>query len=304
MPTYPLGGPTITVAALLKQPRLLARRLSDLVHERYIADRILMKGSADSVAGGVARYQRAESKFLDRSAETTSIRTEFPRASWSEDLRTAVVEQHGLEVPINGLSIRRNQLDQMNRALVKLSNSVVDYVDNLMVSAFLADPDIPHITGAGWDTDGRVFTDIAAGISAIRTQNQGYSADTLVIHEDQHLDLMSDLVLQGAMPREASVNPTMTGRVAPFLGLRSIYVTGDPQLAGKAILMQGGIVGTIADEQVDPQEGYTTYTPEVGPPISVMVYEEKHSSDHIVRAARWPAMWIAEPGAARVIDSI
>jgi hypothetical protein len=304
MPTYPLGGPNITVAALLKQPRLMARRLSDLVKDDYIADRVLMRGTPDQVAGGVARYQRAESRFLNRDPETTAIRTEFPRATWSEDLRTAAVEQHGLEVPINGLSIRRNQLDQVQRALVKLANSIVDYVDGLMLSAFLADADVNTAAGSGWDTEGQVFVDVATAMKVIRQEGEGYKADTLIIHEDQHLDLMSDEKVQAAMPREAMVNPAMTGRIAPFLGLRQIHVTNNSLLQGKAIVCQSGVVGTIADEQVDPEEGYTSYQPEVGPPIHVMMYEEKPSSDKIVRGARWPAMWIAEPGAAYVITGI
>lgn len=303
MPTYPSGGPQVTVDIMLKQPKLLARRLSDLTYNRYVADRILMKGSPDSVEGGVARFQRAESIFTDRPAETTAGRTEFPRASWSEDILTAVVQQHGLEVPINGLSIRRNQIDQVQRALVKLSNSIVDYVDGLAMTMILTDASVGTFAGAAWTTAGRVFTDVGNALKVIRENNQGYNPDTLLINEATHLTLMSDLQLQASMPRESQVNPWMTGKVAPFLGLSQVLITNKIP-SGKAIVCEAGMLGTIADEAVDPSEGYSTYTPQVGPSISTMVYDEVKFSDKIVRGARWPAMWIAEPGAAQIITSI
>lgn len=307
MPTYPMGGPTYTVSAMLKQPRLIARRISDLSYERFISDLILARGTADQVAGGMARYQRAESKFLNRDPKTTGVRTEFPRAGWTEDLREAAVEQHGLEVPINGMTIRRSAMDQMQRAQIKLANSIVRFVDGLMVDAFLNDPDIEELPGSGWDVDGRAFVDVATALKLVREENEGYAADTMIIHEDQHLDLLTDEKLQAAMPRESVVNPQMTGRVAPFAGLSRIFVTADPKLQGKAIILQSGMVGTIADELPVAEEGYSTYVPQGvqnAAPISVMVYDEKPSSDKIIRGARWPAIWIAEPGAARVLTGI
>ncbi len=306
MPTYPQGGPSVTMYPLLKQPRLLARRLSDLGWNRYIADHIFARGSSDSVAGGGARFQRSEAIFPDRDPLEVATRAEFPRAGWTEDVREAFVHQYGLEIPINGLSIRRNQIDQLDRALIKLSNAIVRFVDNVMVDTFLTDSVVQakKITGADWATDGRAFTDLAVAMKQIREENEGYNPDFLIIHEDQHLDLMTDQLLQASMPRESQVNPTMTGMVAPFFGLRSIYLTSDAKLAGKAIVGQTNMVGTIADEAVDPAEGYSSYQPQVGPPIHTKVYPEVHSDDWIVRGARWPAMWIAEPGACRLLEGI
>ena len=306
MPTYPQGGPSVTMYPLLKQPALIARRLADLNYQRYIADRIFMRGTPEQVAGGGSRYQVAESIFPNRDAEEVATRANFPRATWTETISEATVQQFGLEIPINGLAIRRNQMDQMQRGMLKLSNAIVKLVDSTMVAAFLANGTVTSnaITGAGWDTDGRAMTDIATALKEIREENEGYNADFAIIHEDQHLDLMTDALLQASMPRESQVNPTMTGMVAPFMGLRNIYVTSDSNLQGKAIVGQSGMIGTIADEAVDPAEGYSTYQPQVGAPIHVKVYPEVGSDDWVIRGVRWPAMWIAEPGACRLITSI
>ena len=59
MPAYP-GSPTLTVDALLKQPRLLARSLTNLVAKRFVADKLFTKGTPEQVAGGAAQYQKSE----------------------------------------------------------------------------------------------------------------------------------------------------------------------------------------------------------------------------------------------------
>jgi hypothetical protein len=127
-------------------------------------------------------------------------------------------------------------------------------------------------------------------------------------------------------------NPIMTGRPVPIMGLRQILVT--PQLtAGTVIGLNAKIAGTVADEQPGEGEGYVSYDvnavnqgnalragpgtqtitglgsafnpnagdfpnanyPAMFPPVWVKVYNEDRSDDKIVRAARWPAMYLAEP---------
>lgn len=297
MPQYPIGGPTYTVQAYLKNPRVIARQLTNLTYNRFIADKMCLVGSPESVAGGSARYQRSEDIFLSRDAETTAIGTEFPRAGWSEDVLTAVVEQHGLEVPINGLAIRRNQIDQMQRALRKLANSVVSFVDGIAIATIEGDADILTDTGTAWSTEGAAIADIAEAKKVIREQNQGYEADTLIVHEDQNLDMLLDARLQAVQPRESNRNQIMSGDVIPFLGLRQILVTNQITPA-TAILMDSSMAMTIADEQPAPEEGYMAFSP--GPefrPIQTLVYKEDRTSNFIIRGVRWPAMWIAEPKA-------
>lgn len=296
MPTYPQRTPTLTVAAYLKRPELLTRALSSLTYQRFVADRIFLQGSPESVAGGAVEYQRSESIFPDRPAETTAPRTEFPRASWSESVLTAVVEQHGLEIPINGLAIRRNRIDQLQRGLIKLSNAVVKYVDSMAIDLLL---DAAGNTAAGdsWGTAGNAADNVAEVIQAVEDLNEGYEVDTLIVNGAQHLALMKDDDLRNAQPRESSVNAVVTGRIAPFLGLRQIIRTNTIP-AGTAILMDSRMGGTIADEQPDPEEGYASFTPSPDHrPVFTKRYKEDRSDDHVIRAVRWPAMWVAEPGA-------
>ena len=88
--TYPGGGPQISVEALLKQPRLIARSLTDLTSHRFAADALLAKGTPEQVASGAAIFQRSESIFPNGEPEEVMPRSEYPRTSWSEAKSLAV----------------------------------------------------------------------------------------------------------------------------------------------------------------------------------------------------------------------
>lgn len=305
MPTYPMGGPSVQVSVLLKQPRVIYRRLTSLTDKRYIADRIFAKGSPESVEGGVARFQRAESIYLDREAEEIATRSEFPRAGWSEAILAANVRDYGLEVPINGKAIRRNQTDTVQRGLIKLGNTVVKKVDQVAMSLIATDPDVLIFNGGNWSTGATIIDDLVDAMKLVRDQDEGYEPDTLIISETLNANMLKSDDIRNALPRESAANPVHTGRAAPILGLRQILVT--PTLgATEAILLSSGIAGTIADETPAPEEGYRNYSPpgSAQSPMQLKMYEQEEHSDWIIRGARFCAMWIAEPKAIVRLTSL
>ncbi len=303
--TYP-GSPTLTVDALLKQPEIISRALTSLASKRFVADRIFTRGTGAQVAGGGARYQKSESIYTDRDAEEVGVRAEFPRAAWSEALYTAEVKQYGLEVPINELAIRRSQMDVVARAERKLANAVVKFIDTKAMTLITTDADVQTFAASGdWSTAATdIVADLAEARRLIDVQSEGYEADTLIVNPAQLKDLLVDKDIRDAMPRETSDSTVQTGRI-PNLRVLGLELIVTPNLtAGTALVLQSKIVGTIADETPDAAEGYTGYDPGEGQsPIYVKVYDEPQGSDKIVRAARWPAMWLAEPKSAVKLTS-
>jgi hypothetical protein len=303
MPAYP-GSPTLTVHALLKSPRTLSRNLTNLASKRFVADRLLARGTPEMVAGGAAVYQQSENIYPDRNVQEVGVRAEFPRAGWTEAIFTAAVHKYGLEIPISFESIRRNQLDQVARAQRKLANAIVKFVDGVTMTMLLA-AGSGLLTGAAsgdWTT---AATDIAADIAkakqAIYDQDEGYDPDTIVLNSAQELDLLSDKDIRDAMPRETSSSTVQTGRAPLVMGIRQMLVTNS-LTAGKVIVAESKTLGTIADERPEPGEGYQGYDPgDDKATVFVKIYDEDKTDDRVVRCARWPAMWIAEPKAGYII---
>ena len=295
-PTYP-GGPAMTVDALLNQPRVLVRNLTDLVYQRFVADQIFARGSSEQVQGGVAWYQRSESIFTNRDAEEVAVRAEFPRAAWSEEVRSAFVKKYGLEVPISFEARRRNQIDMVSRAQRKLANALVKMVDTLAMTLLTTDADVLTSAASGdWTTAGTdIIKDLVTARTAIEDQNEGYVPDTLILNPAQNQDLLNDADIRAVLPRESNNGPVQTGRAPLLLGFDKVLVT--PQLAaGTVLVLASKVAGTIADETPDASEGYTSYNPGGGfAPVYVKIRRDDDHDDWIVRCMRLPAMWLSEP---------
>lgn len=296
--TYPGGGPRITVEALLRNPRFIARALTDLARKRFVSDRIFARGN---VEGGAVLYQKAESIYTDRDAEEVNPRSEYPRAGWSEEVFAAVVKKYGLEVPISDEAKRRNQMDVVSRAQRKLANAVVKFVDTVAMNLLTTDADVQTFAASGdWSTAATdVIFDIAKAQNLISAQDEGYAGDTMIVNPAQELDLISDKDIRDALPREGSIrNSVVTGQPVPMLGLRQILPT-NALSAGTVLVLESQIVGSIADEAPLADEGYAAYSPGDGQAnVYVKTYRNEGVDETIVRGARFPAMWIAEPKAA------
>jgi len=298
MPTYP-GSPKLTVDILLKQPRLISRALSSLTSKRFVTDRIFSRGSSAQIAGGAALYQKSESIYPDRNVEEVGLRGEWPRTGWTEEIFTAVVHKYGLEVPIADETKRRNALDQLMRAQIKLGNAVVKYVDTKAIALLRTEATrLTMVATADWTTAATdIVLDIARAQALIEDQDEGFVGDVLVVNPAQQLDLIIDKDIRDALLQAGSTvrSSLLTGQAMPIMGLRNIITTGQMP-AGEALLVSSGVTGTIADEQPEADENYSLYSPAAGfSPVYVKTYRNDNVDETIIRAARFPAMWISEP---------
>jgi hypothetical protein len=310
MPTYPADSPNLTVEAFLRDSTMSARALTDLTYRRFAADRLLNRGTPDQVASGSAVFQRSESIFPDRDVRELALRTQYPRTGWSEQLMTAVVHKYGLESPIAYESIRRNARDQLAIALRKIANSMVRFIDTLAMNLILNDAaTLGGAASADWSVAGTdIRRDLLIARSAIADQNEGYEPNTLVINPAQELDLQTDDVLGElylAFMMGAGTGTLIAPGVRPvnFLGFDEIIVT--PSIpAGRVLILDRNVAGTIADESPAAGEGYATFGPGVAfpgaeavAPIYTKVWDETEIDSRVIRGVRWPAMWISEPKA-------
>lgn len=307
-PVYPGGGQLLQVDTALKFPVMISRALNQLVYQRFVADRILSRGSSQQVQGGAVVFRRSESIFMDRAVEAVGVRSRWPRSgetvgSWFASL----VQKRGLEVPVSDEAKRRNDVTELAKAQRKLANSVVKDTDKLAMTAIMSDPAVQTYTTAGlWsNTATDKVADIQAARSLINNLDMGYVADTLIINPTQETQLMLDKNIRDALPRETTggnplQNGILSGRAVPLLGLSQILVTNQIA-AGTFIVCSANIVGSIADEAPTPEENYTGYDPGAGQaPMFVKTYREEATDETILRGARFPAIWIGEPKAAVV----
>ena len=309
--TYPAGSPAISVQALLKQPVRIFRDLANLVFQRLVAWKICVHGSPESVRGGAMQYQEAESIFVDTGTDVEEIspRGDWPRAIWSEALKTTAVKQFGLELPIDALAIRRNQIDRIIRGERKLANNLVRFIDTYVLGLLTTNAGITtQAASAVWTTAGTdVIKDIALCQELIENKNLGYNGfenAVLVLHTKRRDDLLNNTVLRGALPREDHSGQIQSGTMAPFLGLKDILFTSNITET-TALLMDATMAATIAIEEPDGSEGWSSYDagPDT-PPMYVQVYDEKRNKGKVVSAGTWPGVAVTDPGAIVLITGV
>jgi len=309
--TYPAGSPAISVQALLKQPVRISRDLANLVFQRLVAWQICVHGSPDSVRGGAMQYQQAENIFTDVGSDVEEIspRGDWPRAIWSEALKTAAVKQFGLELPVDALAIRRNQIDRIVRGERKLANNLVRFIDTYVLGLLTTDAGITtQVSAAAWTIAGTdIIAEIGKAQETIEGKNLGYNGfenAVLVLNTARRDDLLNNTVLRAALPREDHSGQIQSGTTAPFLGLQKILFTSNI-LATQALVLDPTMAATLAIEEPDGSEGWSSYDagPDT-PPIYVQVYDEKRNKGKVVSAGTWPGFAFTDPGAVVLITGI
>src|SRR5437868_1992597 len=137
--TYPataptISGDTLTISRFLQSPTLVARRLRTLLEQRYIADALLT--GRYRVSGGSIQYETGESIFTTDSPLAVAPGSEYPLTTIGTGTASlAKTVKWGQDGLVTDESISRQQMDPVNRALTKLANQNVKYVDSVALSA-------------------------------------------------------------------------------------------------------------------------------------------------------------------------
>jgi hypothetical protein len=135
MPTdalaYPLGpatisGTTYTVDFLLESPRRVTQVIANLALQRFYVDRIF--ASAGTITGGSVVYDQATANdlYATRDVQRVEPGKEFPVVTFDRGVPlTAQVEKFGGKFFVTDEARRRNDVARINRALVRLANTIV-----------------------------------------------------------------------------------------------------------------------------------------------------------------------------------
>lgn len=293
--TYPpvaptLSSDTLTISRFLNSPTLVQRRLNTLAMNRFIAD-VLLTGRFDA-AGGAVLYEQSESIFADRTAEAVEPGAEFPLSTvGTGPSALAAVRKWGLDAVVTDEAIRRQRMNPVERAMLKLTNGVVKQVDAVALAAIAAAPILNYTVATAWATSTTKLKDVANAIALIRATNNGYDPDTLVVDDTQYVNLIGDSTLQAALRREDSANPVYTGQFPVLSGLR-VLVSPNLPTAGKAYVIDTKVAGGLADEM--PLTG-TSIRQEAGPIVT---------EGWVLRAKRITVPIVVEPSAICSLSSI
>ncbi len=133
--TYPPAAPTLSgdvesISRFLASPTLVARRLRTLLEQRYIADTLLSGRFA--VSGGAVLYETGEPIGTGDNPRAVNPGMEYPLVAPATGTASiAKVVKWGQDAFVTDESIKRRQMDPVNRTLTKLANQNVAYIDSV-----------------------------------------------------------------------------------------------------------------------------------------------------------------------------
>ena len=254
--TYPSPAPTIsgdvvTISRFLDNPTLIARRLRTILEQRYIADALLT--GRFNVEGGAVQYETGETLFVVDDPRAVSPGSEYPlTAAGTGAASIAKTRKYGEDVEVTDESIKRQNFSPVQRALLKLANTNVRFIDGIALSAISSAVTQTTAAAAAWTgaTAAQIFKDVALAKANVVALNQGYDTDTVVVSDLAWANAFSAFVAAGYFAREdPAANPVITGSFPTLNGMRWL-VTPNLPTAQTALVLDSTALGGMADEKL------------------------------------------------------
>jgi len=249
------SGPQVTVNDWLKDPLRIPQYMVNIMDQGFLADAVLRHAGA--APAGVVRYNETTPLYADSAS---AARAEFgevqvARTSLGQPNVAYSVEQ-ALAVVISDEDVRRSNVDKLNLRMQQVKNTIIRAWDDAFIAALLAASVQTAPVALSWavsTTD--IRGDILAAMQLIEAAADangsilGYQADTLIVNRATKYNIIRSTQFNAEYYGGdiADENLRYTGKLPQkIMGLN---VLSSPRVpANKAILLQSGASGFIADE--------------------------------------------------------
>jgi hypothetical protein len=296
-PPFPTGNlatqDIYSISRYLNDPTFVMRALRTIADQIFVSNKILT-GQFFTVDGAII-YEQIESIFAANIPQPIQPGDEFPLTPVpTGPAQIASVVKWGLDTLITDESINRQNFDVLSRAFIKIVNSMVQQIDSVNMSAIVGaitqtvnagastvggagptgganwngfDPLADSGSGALATNPPKIIRDVMYAEELMRSQKQGYHADTVLLDLQTYAAVMGDPTVAALLPREGlgSTNvtdmPTFqsidTGLSTRLLG-KTWYAT--PNLPTGPFtpyvsVIDSTVFGALVDERL-PSPGY------------------------------------------------
>lgn len=299
---YPASAPTLSgdvlsISRFLNSPTAIARRLRTLLEQRYIADTLLQ--GRFQVSGGAVVYETGETIFTTDNPSAVAPGSEYRLTTLGTGTaQVAKTVKWGQDAVVTDEAIKRQNLDPVNRALLKLANQNVKFIDGIALAAISSAVTNNTAAAAAWTTAtaAQILNDVAQAKASILAQNNGYEPDTVVLTDAAWANAYAKLTAAGFLPRENG-NTAVTGEFPVIAGLRWLPTPNLPT-AGQVLVLDSSVLGGMADE--DLGGGYA----QVLPGVETKSIRDDYKDEWRLRARRVTVPVVIEPAAAWKITGV
>lgn len=249
-------GPLVTVNDWLKDPLRVPIYLIDIMKQGFLADTVLRH--VGSAPAGVVKYYETNPLYADSTIMNRAEFGEVPVARTSlGQPNVAYTVEKSLAVVISDEDVRRSDIDKLQIRMTQVKNSMIRAWDDVFVQAVLTNPSVQTATATTAWSNGTtdIRADILTAVKSIETATDaagsilGYMCDTMIVNPATKYDIIRSPQFNTEYYGGdiADENLRYTG-VLPqkIMGINVLMSFRMP--AGKAIFLQRGASGFIADE--------------------------------------------------------
>jgi hypothetical protein len=303
---YPPASPTLsgdveTISRFLNNPTVVARALRTLAQQRYIADALLT--GRFSVEGGAVLYETGETIFTADNPRAVAPGAEYPLTTAPTGVASvAKTVKWGQDTKITDESIKRQRMQPVNKAMLKLVNQNVKFIDSIALSAIASAVTASQAAAASWSTAtaAQILTDVATARASILSLNQGYDPDTVVLDDTTWAYAYAKFTSGGFLPRETDgSNPLITGSFPVIDGMRFLASPNLPT-AGTVLIVDSKMLGGMADEDL----GGPGYASVGAPGVEAKTIRDDEDDLWRLRMRRVTVPIVVEPAAGRKITGV
>jgi hypothetical protein len=296
-PTGPvLTGDVLTINRFLASPVAVQRRLRTLADQRFLAE-VILTGRIEATGGAVA-YEQSETIYSDRTPSPVAPGGEYERAlALGGTAALAKVTKYGQDIRIVDEAIGRQPASSTNRALVKLVNRCVNYVDTISLAAIAAAVTQTQAAVAAWNTGtADPFLDVMLAAAQVEDLGEGYDIDTIVLTSTLYARMVANQKVMSGLAREGTNTVTETGEVTRLANLVVRPVPASRMPAGvAAMVLDSAQLGSLGYENIPSPE----YTGNPRDEIQTWVRRDAGATDSwLVRGRRPVVPIVQEPNSA------
>lgn len=278
MPAFTVGsvsdGSNITVRDLIGAPMMIPARIIDMLNNSFLTD-VIFRNAGQNV-NGLVGFEADTPLFLAGDVEDVGEYGEIPVAIGQRGTpRIAVGVKRGLGVRVSREMRDENRLDDVNRQLRQLVNTMIRAEERALRALLLATPNIPTIAASvPWTSPSAVIRhDIAAAQEKIASARPaadlttedflGFEADTMILPGNITPVLLdNEQFLKVYSGEAAQENIAYTGRLpGDVLGLAPLKTRFWDNT--RVLVLQRGEIGFRSDTR--PLEATGLYPEGNGP---------------------------------------
>jgi hypothetical protein len=302
-----LSGDVLSINRYLNMPLIVLRDLRTLLEQMFVSDKILT-GQLYTESGSVL-YETGETIFADKSATGVQPLSEYPITPITlGDASMANTVKWGQDALVSDESISRSSYDVLRRGFQKLTNSHVQKIDSVALSAVASAVTQNTNAIASWAGTGTtpfILRDLMRAYANIVNLKMGYIPDTVLCGLTTFANVVSDTTLLNLLPREvpgvgsSGVEGGWKGPYMRQIGGFNFITSPNLPTTGVATLLDSSVLGAFVDERL-PAPGYVGG--ENG--LQVKTIRTDKEDGWRIRARRITVPIIREPAAAWKINLV